>query len=88
MIPTKIQTHKFNAFSLTAAKGGFGEVWRAEWDGQDYAVKIFRSTLYQHWGREAEVYKTCMLTHPNILRFICMDTADNSEWSMGREGGL
>lgn len=65
-----------------AAKGGFGEVWRAEWDGLEYAVKIFRSTLYSHWGREGEIYKTCMLTHPNILQFISMDSDDNSSKCM------
>lgn len=60
------------------AKGGFGYVWRGEWDGKDYAVKIFPSTLYKSWEREGEIYKTCMIAHDNILQFLCMDLDDRS----------
>lgn len=80
--PHPIASSNPTCHSPFAAKGGFGEVWRAEWDGLEYAVKIFRSTLYSHWGREGEIYKTCMLTHPNILQFISMDSDDNSSKCM------
>lgn len=53
-------------------------MWRGEWDGKDYAVKVFPSTQYKSWEREGEVYKTCMLSHDNILRYIAMDKQDKS----------
>ncbi len=54
-------------------------MWRADWDRREFAVKIFRSTLYMSWGREGEIYKTCMLTHPHILQFITMEKNDTGE---------
>ena len=77
-----------NCISVFAAKGGFGEVWRAEWNQMEFAVKIFRSPKYESWGREREIYKTCMLAHKNILRFWTMEKNDTGELCLNNIGGL
>lgn len=69
--------HKF-----PAANGGFGEVCRAEWDNMEYAVKMFPLKNQDNWEREAHVYKTCYLAHPNILKYFFMDKFESGE----REG--
>lgn len=57
-------------------KGRFGEVWKGEYKGDDVAVKIFHTKEELSWFHEVEVYQTCLLRHPNILRFIAADNRD------------
>lgn len=79
-----IKLNTINTFTATffplAATGGFGEVWKADWDRYDFAVKIFHSRKFDNWDQEGEIYKTCMLVHPNIVRFWSMEINDNGEW--------
>lgn len=57
----------------TVGKGRYGEVWRACWNGEDVAVKIFLTHYEQSWERETEIYQTVQLRHENILGFIASD---------------
>ncbi|XP_023218352.1 uncharacterized protein LOC111620621 [Centruroides sculpturatus] len=42
-------------------KGRFGEVWQAQWRGENIAVKIFFTTEEASWFRETEIYQTYLL---------------------------
>jgi TGF-beta receptor type-1 len=57
-------------------KGRFGEVWRGIYKGDQVAVKIFHTREELSWFHEVEVYQTCLLRHPNVLRFIAADNRD------------
>ncbi|XP_062509181.1 activin receptor type-1C-like [Corticium candelabrum] len=57
----------------TIGKGRFGEVWKAEWQKQAVAVKIFHSREEESWLREVDLYQIPMLRHENILGFIAAD---------------
>lgn len=58
----------------TIAKGGFGEVWRGDLNGEPVAVKVISSLQEDCWKKEQEIYLTNMLHHENILRFIAVDS--------------
>ena len=58
---------------LVAAKGGFGEVWRGDLNGEPVAVKVMSSLLEDCWQNEQDIYLTNMLHHESILRFIAVD---------------
>lgn len=62
-------------------KGRYGEVWRASWNGEPVAVKIFASRDERSWFREVEMYQTVMLRHENILGFIAADNKDTGTWT-------
>lgn len=66
---------------VVVGKGRFGEVWRASWNGEHVAVKIFPSRDERSWFREVEIYQTVMLRHENILGFIAADNKGSSEIS-------
>ena len=57
-------------------KGRFGEVWRGSYKGDDVAVKIFHTKEENSWIHEKDIYQTCLIRHPNILRFIAADNKD------------
>lgn len=57
-------------------KGRFGEVWKGTYKGDEVAVKIFDSREETSWFHEVEIYHTCLIRHPNILRFIAADNKD------------
>lgn len=57
-------------------RGRFGEVFVGEWRGEAVAVKIFLSRDESSWQRETEVYRTNMLRHSNLLRWIASDNKD------------
>lgn len=57
-----------------SAKGGFGEVWRGDLNGEPVAVKVISSLLEDCWKKEQEIYLTNMLHHESILRFIAVDS--------------
>ena len=59
---------------LFTAKGGFGEVWRGDLNGEPVAVKVISSLLEDCWRKEQEIYLTNMLHHESILRFIAVDS--------------
>jgi len=60
-------------------KGRYGEVWRAVWNCENVAVKIFATRDEASWIRETEIYSTVMLRHNNILGFYGSDmTSRNS----------
>ncbi|CAL8109601.1 unnamed protein product [Orchesella dallaii] len=60
-------------------KGKYGEVWRAVWNCENVAVKIFSTLDEASWIRETEIYSTVMLRHNNILGFYGSDmTSRNS----------
>ncbi|VEL32807.1 unnamed protein product [Protopolystoma xenopodis] len=54
-------------------KGRFGEVWRANYQDEIVAVKIFSSRDEASWARETEVYNTGLLRHPNLLAYYASD---------------
>ena len=54
-------------------KGRFGEVWRASYNEEAVAVKIFSSRDGASWARETQIYTTALLCHPNILAFYASD---------------
>lgn len=57
-------------------KGRFGEVWKGVYKGDEVAVKIFHTKEELSWFHEVEIYQTCLIRHPNILRFIAADNKD------------
>lgn len=57
-------------------KGRFGEVWRGNYKGDSVAVKIFHTKEEASWNHEVNIYQTCLIRHPNILRFIAADNKD------------
>ena len=63
-----------NFLPCPVAKGGFGEVWRGDLNGEPVAVKVISSLLEECWKKEQEVYLTNMLHHESILRFIAVDS--------------
>lgn len=58
-------------------QGRYGSVWRAKWNGDQVAVKVFLSMHESSWSRETEIYHTCMLRHDNILGYIASDIKGN-----------
>ena len=58
-------------------QGRYGSVWRANWNGDQVAVKVFLSMHESSWSRETDIYQTCMLRHENILGFIASDIKGN-----------
>jgi hypothetical protein len=71
--------------SPPAAKGGFGEVWRGDLNGEPVAVKVISSLLEECWKKEQEIYLTNMLHHESILRFIAVDCKLIGEGQRERE---
>ena len=57
-------------------KGRFGEVWRGSYRGDDIAVKKFHTKEEASWFHEVDIYQTCLIRHPNILRFVAADNKD------------
>ena len=57
-------------------KGRFGEVRRGLYKGDAVAVKIFHTKEEASWNHEVDIYQTCLIRHPNILRFIAADNKD------------
>ena len=57
-------------------KGRFGEVWRGSYKGDNIAVKIFHTKEEASWFHEVDIYQTCLIRHPNILRFVAADNKD------------
>lgn len=61
------------------AAGGFSDVWLGHYDGQDVALKVFRTyesssvrTIYEGFCNEAIQWRR--LHHPNVTPFIGIDT--------------
>lgn len=57
-------------------KGRFGEVWKGSYKGDDIAVKIFHTREEASWFHEMNIYSTCLIRHPNIVRFVAADNKD------------
>lgn len=51
-----------------------------EWKGEKVAVKIFLSRDEQSWHRETEIFRTNMLRHSNLLRWIASDNKGPGEF--------
>lgn len=60
-------------FREIVGRGRYGEVWKAQWRGEDVAVKVFFTTDEASWFRETEIYQTVLMRHENILGFIAAD---------------
>lgn len=54
-------------------KGRFGTVWKAKWNGDDIAVKVFFSMHESSWSRETDIFQTNLFHHEHILRYITSD---------------
>ena len=82
-LPLLVQRSVARQISLVSiiGQGRFGEVWKANWRGEDVAVKIFSSVDEKSWFREVEIYQTTLLRHPNILLFIAADNKDDGTWT-------
>lgn len=52
------------------AHGRFGSVWRAQYRGDEVAVKVFPLSNKNSWQTEQEIFKLPHMKHPNILEFI------------------
>lgn len=52
------------------AHGRFGSVWRAQYKGDEVAVKVFPMSNKNSWQTEQEIFKLAHMKHPNILEFI------------------
>ena len=57
-------------------KGRFGDVWKGNYKGDWIAVKLFHTVEEASWFHEVDIYNTCLLCHPNVLRFIAADNKD------------
>ena len=77
-LPLLIQRSIAGQISLQekVGKGRFGEVWKGSYKGDDVAVKIFHTIEESSWKHEVDIYQTCLMRHPNILRFIAADNRD------------
>ena len=64
-------------FRDIVGRGRYGEVWKAQWRGEDVAVKVFFTTDEASWFRETEIYQTVLMRHENILGFIAADIRGN-----------
>ena len=60
-------------FRDIVGRGRYGEVWKAQWRGEDVAVKVFFTTDEASWFRETEIYQTladlsslCILRRPEV----------------------
>lgn len=56
----------------------WNQVYRATWNGDHVAVKVFHSVEEKSCEHEKEIYQTTMLRHENILGFYGYDLASNS----------
>ncbi|XP_045476224.1 bone morphogenetic protein receptor type-1B-like isoform X2 [Harmonia axyridis] len=65
----------------SVGKGRYGEVWLANWRGEQVAVKVFFTTEEQSWFRETEIYQTVLMRHDNILGFIAADIKGTGSWT-------
>lgn len=65
------------AFTRPIGRGRFGEVWLAQFRGERVAVKVFQADAERMCLREAEIYKSVMMRHENIQRFIGSDIDSN-----------
>ncbi len=54
-------------------QGRYGEVYKAQYQTDFVAVKVFLSSDEVSFKRETEIYQTCMLRHDNVLGFIASD---------------
>lgn len=54
-------------------QGRFGDVWLAEFRGERVAVKVFLAATESVCLHEAYIYKSVMMRHENIQRFIGAD---------------
>lgn len=54
-------------------QGRYGEVYKAQYQTDYVAVKVFLSSDEMSFKRETEIYQTCMLRHENVLGFIASD---------------
>lgn len=54
-------------------QGRYGEVYKAQYQTDYVAVKVFLSSDEMSFKRETEIYQTCMLRHDNVLGFIASD---------------
>ncbi|CAG9859553.1 unnamed protein product [Phyllotreta striolata] len=52
------------------ARGRFGAVWKAQFKGEEIAVKIFPIQDKQSWITEQDIFKLPHMAHPNILQYI------------------
>lgn len=52
------------------AHGRFGSVWRAQYRGEEVAVKVFPLSNKNSWQTEQEIFKLSHMKHANILEFI------------------
>lgn len=52
------------------AHGRFGSVWRAQFKGDEVAVKVFPASNKNSWLTEQEIFKLAHMKHPNILEFV------------------
>ena len=55
-------------------QGRFGFVYKAVYDGQIVAVKIFSYNSRHSWENECNMYAMESTTHPNILEFITSES--------------
>ncbi|RZF49102.1 hypothetical protein LSTR_LSTR008388 [Laodelphax striatellus] len=62
-------------------KGRYGEVWLANWKGENVAVKVFVTTEEASWFRETEIYRSVLMRHENILAFIAADIKGTGMWT-------
>lgn len=65
-------------FKEIVGRGRYGEVWKAQWRGEDVAVKVFFTTDEASWFRETEIYQTVLMRHEYILGFIAADIRGTS----------
>ncbi len=58
--------------------GRYGQVYIGRYQGEKVAVKKFTSWDEKSWFREAEIYRTVLLRHENILGFFASDMVSNN----------
>ncbi|KAL9890242.1 bone morphogenetic protein receptor type-1A-like [Glossina fuscipes fuscipes] len=54
-------------------RGKYGHIFLGYWRNEKVAVKVFREEEKASWEYEADVYKTVLLPHENILGYIASD---------------
>ena len=53
----------------TIGRGKFGSVWKAAYQGEFVAVKIFSPNYQQFWEKEKDIYSRESTAHENVLKY-------------------
>jgi TGF-beta receptor type-1 len=60
--------------------GQFGQLWHGQFESENVVVKISSDSNECLWTREAEIYKTPLMRHDNIIGLITTGSRETLTW--------